>query len=87
MSDFDLFHFYRATVFVFLATYSILMLISGVWKLTRLFAGADPHKQMLRDYVAYQLLSARTRTVRGDLIEIAALAAALVGIWRLHALV
>jgi hypothetical protein len=87
MPEFDLFNFFRTTLFVFVGTYSGLMMISGLWRLTRFLGGADPHKQILRDYLTYLLLSVRTRTIRGDLIEIAALAAALVGIWRLHDLI
>ena len=87
MLAFDLFYFYRATLFVFLAIYSTLMLVSGIWKLSRKLAGVDQQKQMVRTYVVYLLLSVRTKTIRGDLIEIAALLAALLGIWRLHALI
>ena len=77
MDGFDLFTFYRTTLFVFLGTYTLLLTISSVWQLVRLLAGPERHKEFLRTYVAYQLLTMRVRPVRGELLQIALLVAAL----------
>ena len=87
MSEFDLFIFFRATLFVFLAVYSVLLLGTSVWRLTALFSGSDPTKRMLRLYVSYQLLTIRLKPLRGELAQIAFWLAALACLWWLHTLI
>ncbi len=87
MHGFDLFAFYRATLFLFLGTYTLLLTVSGVWQLVRLLAGPERHKEFLRTYVAYQLVTMRVRPVRGELLQIAFLVGALGGLWYLHTVI
>ncbi len=87
MDGFDLFAFYRTTLFLFLGTYTLLLTISSVWQVVRLLAGPERHKEFLRTYVSYQLLTMRIRPVRGELLQIAALVALLGVVGYLHTLV
>jgi hypothetical protein len=84
MADFDLFILFRSALVIFATIYSVLLTVSGMWRLVRVFAGADPKKQMLRLYLSYQLLTIRLAPVRSELIQIALWLTLLVGIWRLH---
>jgi|GEM_PF-6813703 len=87
MPEFDLFNFFRMTLCVFLAIYTSLTLSSALRRLYLLFSGDDPQKEMLRVYVSYQLLTIHASRMRGDLLHIVFWLAALVILWRLHALV
>jgi hypothetical protein len=87
MPELELFTFFRTMLFVFLAAYSILLLSTSIWRLTALFSGSDPKKQMLRLYVSYQLLTIRLRPIRGELIQIAFWLMVLGSLWWLHTLV
>ncbi len=87
MPEFDLFIFFRTTLVIFLAIYSALILSSTVWRLTTLFTGDDPKKQMLRLYVSHQLLTIRLKPVRGELLQIVFWFLILVCLWRLHRLI
>jgi hypothetical protein len=85
--EFDLFIFFRMTLFVFVGIYSILMLLSTIRRLIALLAGDDPRKNMLRLYVSYNLLTIRIAPLRGELIQIAFWSAGLLLVWWLHTLI
>ena len=87
MPELELFTFFRTTLFFFLAVYSILLLSTSIWRLTALFSGGDPRKQVLRLYVSYQLLTIRLRPIRGELIQIAFWLMVLGSLWWLHTLI
>ena len=87
MPEFDLFTFFRTTLFIFLGLYSALLLVSTVWRLRALLSGSDSGKQMLRLYVSYQLLTIRLRPLRGELVQIAFWLTMLGVLWWLHTLI
>jgi hypothetical protein len=87
MAGFDLFIFFRTMLVVFLMIYGLLVLGSGIWRLTGLFAGHDPGRQMLRLYVSYQVLTIRLAPLRGELLQIALWLVVLFCVWWLHGLI
>ncbi len=87
MSGFDLFAFYRMTLFVFLGTYTVLLTVTSIRRLLAALAGDLEHKQFMRTYLAYLLLTARLEPLRGELAQIAFWLTLLLILWRLHPLV
>ena len=85
--QFDLFYFFRTVLFLFLGTYTVLLTVGSIGRLIGLLAGDGREKEMLRVYVAYQLLTIRVRPLMGELVQILLLVMALALLWWLHALV
>ena len=85
--EFDLFTFFRMTLFVFLGIYTTLMLLSTIRRAIVLFSGDDPRKELLRLYVSYHFLTIGVAPLRNELIQIAFWLAVLLLVWRLHALI
>ncbi|MBU0637417.1 MAG: hypothetical protein KKB50_01025 [Planctomycetes bacterium] len=84
MAEFDLFVFFRTTLFMFLAIYTLLAGAGTIWRVTRALRGDDPRNRLLRLYLSYQLASVRLRPLSGELLMIAVWALALCSIWWLH---
>ena len=84
-TELDLFTVFRSTLFLFLAIYAALTLLSAVWRVRRVLAGTDPGKRLLRTYMAYQVVTVRLRPLAGELLQIGFWSALLVVIWWLHA--
>jgi hypothetical protein len=85
--EIDVFIFYRTALLFFLGTYTLLLTTTTVVRLVGVLSGTHRSKELLRLYVAYQLLSVRLRPLAGELFQISLWLAALLVIWRLHKLV
>ena len=84
--EIDVFILYRTALFFFLGTYTLLLTTTTVVRLVGVLSGTQRSKELLRLYVAYQLLSVRLRPLAGELFQISLYLAALLAIWRLHKL-
>jgi len=87
MAEFDLFIFFRTMLVTFLTIYALLVLSSTLWRLTRLFSGEQPDKQILRLYMSYQMLTIRLEPVHGELLQIGFWLLILLCLWWLHTLI
>jgi len=87
MPEIDLFIAFRTMLFVFLTIYTVLMLVGTIRHLWSLFIGADPTREIMRVYLTYQLLTIRTKPVRGELAQMAFWAMILGVLWWLHTLI
>lgn len=85
--EFDLFTFFRTTLFVFLTIYAALTLLSASRRTIHLLGGADPRKDLLRLYVSYHLVTIRLAPLRAELIQISLWLVLLLLISRFHALI
>jgi hypothetical protein len=87
IAEIDLFYFFRGVIFLFLAIYTLLAIVSSILRAYSAFAGDSNINRLVRVYASYQLISIRPRRFAGDILQIALLIAACVSVWWLHKLI
>jgi hypothetical protein len=86
MADFDAFYLFRTTLFIAVSVFTVVTFAETVIGLGRLLGGAEPHRQMLRKYLAYQVLSVRLAPLKGELALLGLWSLILLLLWFLHRL-
>jgi hypothetical protein len=80
----DPFDVFRTVLFVAVSAYYLAVTVATVVQMTVLLSGNEPHKRMLRSYMAYALLSFRIRPLLGEIVPILFWILALVLLWYGH---
>lgn len=77
----DLFELYSAMLFVFVTIYYILVFSFAGLNVGRVLSGTDKHKQLLRTYISYHLVTLRVGPLMSELLQILLWCFILIGIW------
>ncbi len=84
MAEFDLFFFFRRVLVIVCAVYGVVRFSHSLWRGHRYLSSGRRSTALARDYLLLHLLRVRVHRFSVDLLGIAILTAALIGVIWLH---